>query len=294
MGILPKEGYISVPGGKVWYQIMGDGNGVPLLVLHGGPGYPHDYLEPLGSLSDKRQVIFYDQLGCGKSDRPNDPSLWQTERFVEELWQVRQALGLWQVHLFGHSWGTILAADYLFTQPPGLQSVIFASPALSMPRWINDSIHYRAKLPKNVQAILKQHEANKTTASQQYQKATQIYDRYYVCRLYPIPDSLIRASQGMGHTVYQIMWGPAECYVTGNLKDYDRTAHLHEITLPTLFTCGRFDEASPETTAWYQSLVPNAEMVVFEQSAHMAHLEESQKYIEVVKDFLQRVEAKAK
>jgi proline iminopeptidase len=82
--------------------------------------------------------------------------------------------------------------------------------------------------------------------------------------------------------------------VTGNLKDYDRTTHLHEVTLPTLFTCGRFDEASPETTAWYQSLVLNAEMVVFEQSAHMAHLEESQKYIEVVKDFLHRVEAKAK
>jgi proline iminopeptidase len=294
MGILPKEGYISIPGGRVWYQIMGDGNGVPLLVLHGGPGYPHDYLEPLGSLSDERQVIFYDQLGCGKSDWPDDPSLWQTERFVEELHQVRQALGLWQVHLFGHSWGTILAADYLFMQPTGLQSVIFASPALSMPRWINDGIQYRTKLPKNVQAILKQHEANKTTASQEYQRATQIYDRYFVCRLYPMPEPLIRASQGMGHTVYQIMWGPAECYVTGNLKDYDRTTHLHEVTLPTLFTCGRFDEASPETTAWYQSLVLNAEMVVFEQSAHMAHLEESQKYIEVVKDFLHRVEAKAK
>lgn len=294
MEILPKEGYISVHGGKVWYQIVGDGNGVPLLVLHGGPGYPHDYLEPLGSLSDERQVIFYDQLGCGKSDRPDDPSLWQTERFVEELHQVRQALGLWQAHLFGHSWGTILAADYLFTQPTGLQSVIFASPALSMPRWINDGIQYRTKLPKNVQAILKQHEANKTTASQEYQRAIQIYDRYFVCRLYPMPEPLIRASQGMGNTVYQIMWGPAECYVTGNLKDYDRTTHLHEVTLPTLFTCGRFDEASPETTAWYQSLVLNAEMVVFEQSAHMAHLEESQKYIEVVKDFLHRVEAKAK
>ena len=288
-----QEGSISVTGGEVWYQITGNGKGVPLLVLHGGPGCPHNYLEPLRSLSDERQVIFYDQLGCGKSDRPDDPSLWQTERFVEELRQVREALGLQLVHLLGHSWGTILAAEYVLTQPAGLQSVIFASPALSMSRWINDGIEYRTKLPKNVQDTLKRHEANGTTASQEYQKATQIYDRYYVCRMYPMPEPLIRASRGMGHTVYQTMWGPTECYVTGNLRNYDRTSHLHEITIPTLFTCGRFDEAPPKTTAWYQSLMPNAEMVVFEQSAHMAHLEESQKYIEVIKDFLHRVEAKS-
>lgn len=287
-----REGYISVTGGKVWYLITGDGNGVPLLVLHGGPGCPHDYLEPLRYLSDERQVIFYDQLGCGKSDRPDDPSLWQTERFVEELRQVRQALGLQQVHLFGHSWGTILAADYIFTQPTGLQSVIFASPALSMPRWINDGVEYRKKLPRNVQDVLKLHEANGTTASQDYQKAARIYDRYYVCRMYPMPELLIRASQGMGHNVYQTMWGPTEGYVTGNLRNYDQTSRLDEISIPTLFTCGRFDEASPEATALYQSFVPNAEMVVFEQSAHMAHLEESQKYIEVIKDFLHRVEVR--
>jgi len=292
MNIRQQEGYISVTGGKVWYQITGYGKGVPLLVLHGGPGCPYYYLEPLRYLSDERQVIFYDQLGCGKSDRPDDLSLWQTERFVEELHQVRQALGLQQVHLFGHSWGTILAADYIFTQPTGLQSVIFASPALSMPRWINDGVEYRKNLPRNVQDVLKLHEVNGTIASQEYQKAAQIYDRYYVCRMYPMPEPLIRASQGMGHNVYQSMWGPTECYVTGNLRDYDQTSRLDEISIPTLFTCGRFDEASPEATAWYQSFVPNAEMVVFEQSAHMAHLEESQKYIEVIKDFLHCVEAK--
>jgi proline iminopeptidase len=286
------EGYIPVTGGKVWYQIAGNGKRVPLLVLHGGPGFPHDYLESLRDLSDERPVIFYDQLGCGKSDRPDDVSLWRIERFVEELGQIRQALGLQHVHLFGHSWGTILAAEYLFTQPTGLQSVIFASPALSMPRWINDGLHYRTKLPKNVQAMLSQHEANATTASPEYQKATQIYDRYYVCRVYPMPEPLVRASQGMNYTIYQTMWGPAECYVPGSLKDYDRTSRLHELTLPTLFTCGRFDEATPETTAWYQSLVPHAEMVVFEQSAHMAHLEESQRYVEVLRDFLRRVETK--
>src|SRR5215470_16812143 len=98
------EGYIAVEGGRVWYRIVGgERTGVPLLTLHGGPGYPHDYLEPLEKLADSRPVIFYDQLGCGKSDRPADRALWTAGRFVEELAVVRAALGLDRVHLFGNS-----------------------------------------------------------------------------------------------------------------------------------------------------------------------------------------------
>src|SRR5262245_51589154 len=103
------EGYVPVTGGRVWYQIVGSGAAIPLLVLHGGPGVPHDYLEPLAALADERPVIFYDQLGCGKSERPDDVSLWRIERFAEEVGQVRQALGLSQVHLLGHSIGTMVA-----------------------------------------------------------------------------------------------------------------------------------------------------------------------------------------
>ncbi len=89
-----EEGYIDVPGGRVWYRSVGDGSGVPLLCLHGGPGFPHDYLEELEGLTDRRRVIFYDQLGCGRSDRPHDKSLWEVDRFVEEVAIVRESLGL--------------------------------------------------------------------------------------------------------------------------------------------------------------------------------------------------------
>src|SRR5690348_230327 len=127
-----QEGYIRVTGGLVWYKVVNPGNGIPLLTLHGGPGSPHDYLEPLEKLANERPIIFYDQLGCGKSERPENESLWQRSRFVEELGEIRKALKLEQVHLFGHSWGTMLAIDYALTKPDGLISLILASPALSI------------------------------------------------------------------------------------------------------------------------------------------------------------------
>src|SRR5258707_13101732 len=115
------EGFIEVGGGRVWYRSVGPGGpgggadgagGVPLLCLHGGPGFTHYYLEPLEALADRRQVIFYDQLGCGRSDRPEDVALWTVERFVEEVAQVRAALGLERLHLVGKSWGGMLGIQY--------------------------------------------------------------------------------------------------------------------------------------------------------------------------------------
>ena len=107
----PHEGFVAVPGGRVWYKVVGSGSGTPLLLLHGGPGATSHYLEPLSALGDERPVIFYDQLGCGRSDRPSDTNLWRVERFVEELKMVRQTLGLRRLHILGHSWGAMLAAE---------------------------------------------------------------------------------------------------------------------------------------------------------------------------------------
>ncbi|HLX57869.1 MAG TPA: proline iminopeptidase-family hydrolase, partial [Ktedonobacteraceae bacterium] len=262
----------------------------PLLILHGGPGTPHDYLEPLEALADERPIIFYDQLGCGKSERPDDVNLWFSERFVEELGQIREALGLKQVHIFGHSWGSMLAVDYALTRPEGLVSLILASPPLCIARWLQDAADYRSRLPLEVQNILDRHEAAGTTDSEDYQWATMEYYRRHICRLKPWPDSLERARAAEGTVVYQTMWGPTEFFMTGNLLNYDRTARLHEINVPTLFTCGRYDEATPEATAWYQSFIPGSEMVCFEHSAHMPHLEETKGYLRVVRGFLDRVE----
>jgi proline iminopeptidase len=112
----PGEGFVDVSGGRVWYRVVGSGRGTHLLLLHGGPGVPSLYLKPLEGLADERPVIFYDQLGSGQSDHPKDSSLWTIERFVKEVGQVRKALGLDQIHLYGHSWGSMLCG-FLHADP---------------------------------------------------------------------------------------------------------------------------------------------------------------------------------
>jgi len=236
-------------------------------------------------------VIFYDQLGCGNSERPNDRSLWTTERFVAELAEVVAALDLSRFHLLGQSWGTMLAVDYALTRPDGLVSLILASPALSIPRWVADAKRLIQELPAETQASIERHELAGTTADPEYQAAKDAYYARHVCRLRPIPAGYAQAIATTGHDVYETMWGPSEFCATGTLLDYDRTDRLGEIAVPTLFTCGRFDEATPEATAWYASLIPGAGVAVFKQSAHMPHLEEEEGYLATVSDFLRDVDA---
>src|SRR5690606_18398895 len=128
-----------VTGGKVWYQIHNRHlEETPVILLHGGPGSSHWSMQGLDVLAEERPVIFYDQLGCGKSDRPTNTSLWNMDRFVEELHQLKEALQLKDFHILGHSWGTTLAAAYYLTYPEGVKRIIFSSPCLSAPIWARD------------------------------------------------------------------------------------------------------------------------------------------------------------
>lgn len=292
-----REGYIPVTGGRVWYQIVGSGDGIPLLTVHGGPGAYHDYLEPLKALAGERPVIFYDQLGGGKSDRPDDPSLWRMERFAEELGQVRQALELEQVHLFGSSFGTMVALDYLLTQPAGVVSVIQVGPILSFPKLLENINRLYATLPEGMYEAMQRHEAAGTMDSEEYQQALKEYWRRYINRAEPKAEvakeeTATDESPVFGAQVYQTLWGPYELQVTGNLKDYDRSAQVGALTVPMVLICGRYDQSTPEETARYHSLVASSEFVIFEEGSHMPYVEEPDHLVEVVRDFLQRVEAR--
>lgn len=285
------EGYIEVTGGRVWYQkFEADGKGTPVIILHGGPGSSSYSLHGLKALSNDRPVIFYDQLGCGRSDRPQDNSLWKVERFVEELADIRKALLLEEVHILGHSWGTTLAAAYCLTKPKGIKSIIFSSSCLSAPLWAKDQDRNRKKLPFEIQETLRRCEENGTTDSSEYKDATSEFNKQFVCRLDPYPEFLKQGAHFKNPEIYNIMWGPSEFHVTGNLKNFDCTSRLNEITVPTLFTCGRFDEATPESTDYFHSLVPNSKFHVFEKSAHMPYLEETEEYVQVVGEFLKSID----
>jgi proline iminopeptidase len=248
-------------------------------------------MTPLEALADERPVILYDQLGCGQSDRPEDTRLWCVERFVDELHHLRQELRLSRFHLLGHSWGTMLAMDYYLAHPQGIVSLVMSSPCLSIPRWLEDCGDYIRQLPPNMQEVLERHQQAGTLDTEEYKHAVEEFYRRHVNRLDPLPEALIKGRDSRGHIVYATMWGPNEFYMEGgNLKHYDRSGRLHEITVPTLFSCGRVDEAAPGTTAWYHSLTPGAECVIYEHSAHMPHWEETERYLGVVRDFLRRVE----
>ena len=284
--ITREQGYIKVLGGKVWYERIGNKKGIPLVVVHGGPGFPHYSLRPLEALSDERQIIFYDQLGCGKSDRPHDKSLWKKERFVEELQDVISFLGIEKFHILGHSWGSMLATEYALTKPDALVSLILSGPILSVPRWISDANLLRKKLPIKIQRILDKHEADGTTESKEYKSAELEFYKKHLCRIYPFPKLMQKSEKEAGMEVYNTMWGPSEFHCTGNLNGHDLTNRLREINVPVLLTCGKYDEATPKTAQYYQSLFPNAQTVVFENSAHMAILEETESYLKTAREFL--------
>ena len=172
-------------------------------------------------------------------------SLWQLDRFVEELAQVREALKLDEVHILGHSWGTTLAAAYCLTKPSGVKSVIFSSPCLSAPRWEQDQIENLKTLPKEIQETIIRCEETGTTDSDEFKAAIQEFNKRFVCRVESDPEWIKKGSGYRNPEIYNIMWGPSEFSVKGNLKSFDCTSRLHEINCPTLFTCGRYDEATP-------------------------------------------------
>jgi proline-specific peptidase len=285
------EGVIEVPGGRVWYRVAGaDRHGVPLLCLHGGPGFTHDTLATLEGLAPERPVVLYDQLGSGRSERPGDPDLYRVELYVEQVRRVREALGLDRIHLLGHSWGGTLALSYALTSPAGLESLVLASPLVSMSRWLEDARRLRSELPEDIQKTLREHEERDFTGCPEYVAATLSFYRRHLCRLDPWPQELERGFAGMGLDVYETMWGPTEFHATGTLVGLDLAPRLAELRLPVLFTCGRHDEATPDTVGSYRSAVAGAELVVFEDSSHTAHLEEPDHYLDVLRRFLARAE----
>ena len=290
---LPGQGFINVPGGPVWYSVAGSGSGIPLLVLHGGPGGRICGYSLLDALGSERPIVRYDQLGSGRSGRPDDPSLWTVERFVEELHVVRQELGLEQMHLLGHSWGGGLAAAYVLEKrTDGIASVILSSPLLSTPLWIKDANYLRSLLPADVQKTLTEHEQAGTTDSEEYREASEVFYERHVRGGERVDAPAECDGAPWNQFVYEYMWGPTEFHATGTLIDFDVTGRLHEIDVPVLFIAGEFDEARPERVAEFQKLVPGSRMTVILDAAHGTLSRKPDEYRNVLETFLDSVEDK--
>jgi proline iminopeptidase len=285
------QGYIDVGPGRVWYESTGVGD-LTLLLLHGGPGGNSEDLSPFLELADFGfRVVRYDQLGSWRSDQPDDITLWQAARFVDEVEQVRQALELGQVHLLGQSWGAFLAIDYALHHGNHLRSLILASGAASTRECVAGMNTWRRALPPETQATLAHYEAAENYSHPEYLAAMEtLYQRHF-CRVSPYPAPLAEAIKHVATPVYTTMWGPNEFTCTGNLLDWDRTDRLHEIAAPTLITAGEFDEVHPSCARTLHSGIQRSWLEIFDNCGHHAELEDPERYRTVLLNFLDYVDS---
>lgn len=289
-----REGYVDVEGGKIWYKIIGEGKGVPLLILHGGPGSRSCSMIPGFSLLGKeRPIIFYDQLGSGNSERPTDTSLWKTERFVDEIDHLRTSLNLKELHILGHSCGSTFLIEYMITKKPeGIKSVIFSSPMISTPDWIADAKILLSQMPTELQDTIHKYETLENYKAPEYLAAVDsFYSRHLSRKSWPyIPNVECENVPGFNEQVYNYMWGPTEFTATGTLIDFDRSADLDKIEEPILFVAGEYDEARPETMYKYQKMSKNASVEIIGNAAHWTMIDQPEKMAEAVGSFLRSID----
>ena len=217
-----REGYVDFRGHRTWFRFVGDLNSAvtPLLALHGGPGSTHNYFTPLEGLATERPVVFYDQIGCGKSDRPQDIE-WNLDVFLEELLAVRDQLGLERIHLLGTSWGGMLAQEHVLSGADGIVSLTLSSTLANLALWNDEQLKLRAALPAGVVAVLDLHEQAGTYDDPEYEQAMQVYmDRHFYRG--PQPRAELEAmGKGRAPDVYRAMQGPNEWTTTGALKGWE-------------------------------------------------------------------------
>ena len=291
MHSMPSERTIDVPGGRIWTGTYGDGSATPLLVMHGGPGMPSYYLEPLAGLAADRPVVLYDQLGCGRSDRPDDASLWTVPRAVAEVGAVRRELGLGRVHVLGHSWGAFLALAYAREFSESVASLVLSSPLVSVAGWTDDASELVGRLPRRVRERIEVHERQATFDHPHYLEATMEFSRRFFCTLDPWPAELERTFRELGEGPYLTMWGPSEFTQTGTLRGADLTPELSRLQVPSLWIGGDQDEVSTKRLASFARLA-SGQSIVFEGGSHCLHLEQTTRYLTVLHEFLASVESR--
>lgn len=297
---LPDDGFVQVPGGRVAFRVMGKRAGIPVLMIHGGPGGTScEFADTMNTVAASRSVVMYDQLGAGSSDlMTNLPRDAVISRFVAELAAVRARLGLTEVHLVGHSWGATVALEYLLTaESVGVRSVAFVGPLLSTPLWIEDTKALVKLLPADAQDAIDKALASGNFGTPEFKAADRVFDANFGIRT-----RMTRAERALrlpvcastprrgNRELYEYMWGPAEFVSTGTLRNYDRVDRLRDLKVPTLFLVGEYDTARPETMLKLQTLVRGSVVKVIPGAAHDVHIDQTRVFNEVLADFLASAE----
>jgi proline iminopeptidase len=279
------EARLAVPGGHIWYKVSGTGTGIPLVLLHGGPGLSSFYLKPFENLGDDRQIVRYDQLGGGKSDTTSDTTLFTIAHFVQELDSLRAHLGVQSWHVLGHSWGTILAFEYYRAHPDRVASLTFASPVFDFAAYERRGRELLPTLSDSAQRAIRRAEAAGRFDTPAYQNAINEFYGLYVFR-HPVPADLDSSFATFNQTLYNYMQGPSEFTITGTLKGYDATSVLREIRVATLVTAGEYDEVGPDVVRGHAALIPGARFELFAGAAHLTPWDAPEPSLRVEREFL--------
>jgi proline-specific peptidase len=285
-----REGHASVPGGRVWWRVVGNNNKTPLLVLHGGPGMGHDYLEPLGRLAHSRPVIFYDQLGCGRSDKPDDPSLYSIDHFSEEIDALLWVLKVEKVLLYGHAFGGWLALEYMArhgTEAP-VEALILASASSSARQNMEGKRRLLREMPGNLEQRLIRIERSGLQNSRAYAAIVQSFSRAHLFDWAGAPpeifiDSILHMEWSRS---YPIMNGPNEFSITGNLRGWDRETSLKHIKVPTLVLTSEWDEVTMDSQVSLHRGIEHSQLVSIPKARHLAMIEKPTTYIHILQNFM--------
>ena len=282
-----KDGYCPTKYGKVYYKIFGEkSENLPLIVVHGGPGGLHNYLLPISELANSRQVIFYDQLGCDKSDEINDKCKLKLENFVDELKELINHLKIEKCYLLGQSWGTMVVSEFIAENPGIAQKAILSSPFLNAKLFAKDAREYFDELDiADKEAILKS-EKTGNYDTEEYQNAMGSFYSKFVCRLNPFPDYVNDSFGNLSTFVYYNMWGVSEFTISGSLQNKDITPNLSKIDIPILITVGEFDEVKPQTAKYYSTFFKDCKIEILKDASHLHHCEKIEEYNLILMEFL--------
>lgn len=287
-----REGYMPFMEYKTYYRVVGKktGNKKPLVLLHGGPGSTHNYFEVLDRLAeeDGRELVMYDQIGCGNSYVENRPDLWTAKTWIDELKALREHLGLDEIHLLGQSWGGMLLLDYVCNhKPEGLKSLILSSTLPASWMWGIEQHRMIKFLPKEMQEAI-----DKATSSGDYSDPAYVAaETEYMLRhaagevTEESPECLRRKVQ-KGGEAYLVGWGPNEFTPQGTLKDYDVTEQLKDIKEPALVISGGDDLCTPYIAKYMYDRIPNSQWELFRTCRHMCFVEDNDRYVELMKEWL--------
>ena len=289
-----REGYMPFLGYKTYYRVVGKntGNKKPLVLLHGGPGSTHNYFEVLDRIAeeDGRQLVMYDQIGCGNSYVENRPDLWNSKVWIEELIELRKHLGLDEIHLLGQSWGGMQTLEYVCNyKPEGLKSIILSSTLPASWLWAEETQRMIAQMPQDMQDAIKKATESGDYSSPEYQAAEAEYMRQHCAGEVTENDpECLRRPKKAGRESYVVGWGPNEFTPLGTLKDYDVIDQLGDIKEPALIINGGNDLCTPYVAKFMYDRIPNSEWELFRTCRHMCFVEDNDHYVEVLKKWMNK------